>query len=147
MKKYILRFIINGLTVCGAGPVILAIIYAILNSAGLVSELDVSKIVTEIISVTLLAFIAGGITVIYKIERVPLIIGIMIHALVLYLDYIVIYLMNGWLKSGFVPFLVFTSCFVVGFAVIWVIIYFATKKRADRINRQLESIQAIEKKA
>ena len=128
MKKYILGFVLNGLMTCGSGPLIMAIVYAILNASGVVSEVSVSKIATEIISVTVLAFIAGGITVIHKVERIPLILGILIHGMVLYLDYIVIYLMNGWLKSGFLPLFIFTSCFVVGFAI-------ASAKSSKRVSR------------
>lgn len=144
MKKYIKKFIIRGLFICGLGPVVWAILYAVLNATGAVSELSVSKMVIGIISVTVLAFIAGGISMIYEVERLPIAIAALIHAGVLYLDYIVIYLINGWLEGGVVPFVIFTSCFFVGFALIWLIIYLTTKKSADEINMALSSMQSEE---
>lgn len=140
MKKYIKAFVTNGLFVCGLGPFVLAIVYAVLNAVGV--EISVTEMVMGIISVTVLAFIAGGISMIYKIERLPITLAALIHAGVLYLDYIVIYLINGWLKGGIIPFIVFTSCFFVGFALVWLIIYLTTKKSTDEVNSVLSIMQS-----
>lgn len=142
MKKYIKKFIVRGLFVCGLGPIALAIVYAVLNATGAVSEMSVSEMVIGITSVTVLAFIAGGISMIYDVERLPIAIAALIHAGVLYLDYIVIYLINGWLKEGVTPFVIFTSCFFAGFALIWLIIYLTTKKSTDEVNSALTSFQS-----
>lgn len=140
MKKYIKAFVTNGLFVCGLGPFVLAIVYAVLNAVGV--DISVTEMVMGIISVTVLAFIAGGISMIYKIERLPITLAALIHAGVLYLDYIVIYLINGWLKGGIIPFIVFTSCFFVGFALVWLIIYLTTKKSTDEVNSVLSIMQS-----
>ena len=140
MKKYIKAFVTNGLFVCGLGPFVLAIVYAVLNAVGV--EISVTEMVMGIISVTVLAFIAGGISMIYKIERLPITLAALIHAGVLYLDYIVIYLINGWLQGGIIPFIVFTSCFFVGFALVWLIIYLTTKKSTDEVNSVLSIMQS-----
>ena len=79
---------------------------------------------------------------IYKIERLPITLAALIHAGVLYLDYIGIYLINGWLKGGIIPFIVFTSCFFVGFALVWLIIYLTTKKSTDEVNSVLSTMQS-----
>ena len=142
MKKHIKKFVARGLFVCGLGPIALAIIYAVLNATGAVSEMSVSEMVIGIVSVTVLAFIAGGISMIYEVERLPIAIAALIHAGVLYLDYIVIYLINGWLKDGIIPFIVFTSCFFVGFALVWLIIYLTTKKSTDEVNSVLSTMQS-----
>ena len=142
MKKYIKAFVTNGLFVCGLGPFVLAIVYALLNAIGVVSEISATEMVMGIISATVLAFIAGGISMIYKIERLPITLAALIHAGVLYLDYIGIYLINGWLKGGIIPFIVFTSCFFVGFALVWLIIYLTTKKSTDEVNSVLSTMQS-----
>ena len=141
MKKYIKAFVTNGLFVCGLGPFVLAIVYALLNAIGVVSEISATEMVMGIISATVLAFIAGGISMIYKIERLPITLAALIHAGVLYLDYIGIYLINGWLKGGIIPFIVFTSCFFVGFALVWLIIYLTTKKSTEEVNMVLSTMQ------
>jgi hypothetical protein len=142
MKKHIKAFIMNGLFVCGLGPVVLAIAYAVLYALGVVSEMSVTEMVMGSISVTVLAFIAGGISVIYKVERLPITLAALIHAGVLYLDYIVIYLINGWLKEGVLPFVIFTSCFFAGFALVWLIIYLTTKKSTEEVNSALSVMQS-----
>ena len=144
MKKHIKKFVARGLFVCGLGPIALAIIYAVLNATGAVSEMSVSEMVIGIVSVTVLAFIAGGISMIYEVERLPIAIAALIHAGVLYLDYIVIYLINGWLKEGVTPFVIFTSCFFAGFALVWLIIYLTSKRSTDEVNMALSSIQSEE---
>lgn len=137
MKKYISEFCTRGLMVCGGGPVIVAIVFAILGATGVVQTFTVTEVCKGILTVTLLAFIAGGITMIYQVEELPLFTAILIHGVVLYLDYILIYLFNGWLKSQIVPILIFTGIFIAGYAVIWCIIYAVTKNTTDNLNKKL----------
>lgn len=148
MKNFIRDFVQRGMFICGGGPIILAVVYAILHKCGMVQTLTVNEVVLGILTSALLAFIAGGINAIYKIEKLPLIVAILIHAVVLYIDYIIIYLANDWMKSELVPLIVFTVCFIVGFVIIWGIVYFTTKKSADRLNEKLlqhqrESVEIV----
>ena len=141
MKKFILRFIQNGILSCGFGPIVLAIIFLILYENGTVSEIGVPEMVRGILTSALLAFIAGGLNAIYHVEEIPLMWAILIHGAGLYLDYIIIYLSNGWLKKEPAAYLIFTACFIVGYAVIWTVIYFVTRRKTDGLNRQLEQRQ------
>lgn len=141
MKKFVLGFIHNGLMACGFGPIVWAIVYFFLEKNGVVEVLEVRKAIAEIVMVMLLAFIAGGINIVYHIERLPLMAAISAHGIMLYLDYTVIYLINGWLGSGIKPFLVFTVCFFVGYAVIWAVIYFVMTRNANRLNQKLSQLQ------
>ena len=141
MKKNVIDFLKRGAAVSGGGPIVWGIVYAILNACGAVEVISVGKMAFEVISVTLLAFIAGGISIVYQIEKLPLTAAFLIHALVLYLAYIVIYLINGWLSSGIAALLIFTGCFVVGFTAIWLTVYLTTKKSANDVNERLESVQ------
>ena len=105
--------------------------------------LPVTDVCLGIFSLSALAFIAGGIGVVYKIEKLPLVAATFIHALTLYADYIVIYLMNGWLGREILPLVIFTVCFVVGFAAIWLAVYFLTKKSTERMNLRLAQENAL----
>ena len=147
MKKILRDFMLRGMIACGFGPIVWAIIYAILSASGVVETITVSKVVLEVISVSVLAFIAGGIGVVYKIESLPLVAATLIHALALYLDYIIIYLMNGWLNNEITPFVIFTICFAVGFAVIWGAVYLLTKRSAEKMNSRLAAMQVEEYRA
>ena len=117
----------------------LAVIYGILGATGAVNSLSPAEVCRGIISVTLMAFIAGGINVIYTVERLPLVCAIMIHGLVLYLDYLIMYMFNSWLPRNVNAIMVFTVIFVAGYAVIWIIIYLINKRNADKLNMKLTS--------
>lgn len=134
MKKFVNKFLLGGMIGCGFGPIILAIVYWILQKKGVLELLSVNQVCIGILSLAALAFVAGGMNAIYKIERLPLMAAILIHGIVLYFSYLVTYLLNNWLKSGVFPFLVFTVIFVVGYLVIWAIIYCIIRKRAAKLT-------------
>ncbi len=137
MKRIISEFLRRGLSASGFGPIILAILYLILQRQGLADTLTVNEVCTGIFSLSALSFIAGGMNVIYQTERLPLMVAIMIHGGVLYISYLGTYLLNGWVKRGTGPVFVFTVIFVIGYLLIWAIIYSVTKKRTARLNEIL----------
>jgi hypothetical protein len=137
MKKIVLDFIRRGLIGCGFGPLVLAILYWILSSQGLLETLTVRQVCVGIFSISALAFLAGGSNVIYQIERLPLMVAILIHGGVLYCSYLATYLMNDWLEWGPLPVLVFTGIFVVGYLAIWAVIYSMVKRNTEKINEVL----------
>ena len=128
MKKYISEFFRRGLIAAGFGPVILAILYLILHRADAVDTLTVNEVCIGIFSLYVLAFMAGGMNVIYQIEKLPLMVAILIHGGVLYVGYLMTYLLNGWLKTGKTPILIFTVIFILGYLAIWGIIYFTNSR-------------------
>ena len=141
MKKIIKEFFRRGLIACGFGPIVLAIVYLVLQKNGVIETLTVNQVCIGIFSITALAFIAGSMNALYQIERLPLMVAILIHGVVLYFTYLGTYLLNDWLELGLIPFLIFTGAFVVGYLVIWVIIYSIISKRAATLNMLLEQKQ------
>ena len=141
MKQFSLEFLRRGLVACGFGPVVLAILYLILQESAGLETLTVNEVCTGIISLTALAFIAGGLNALYQLERLPLMAAILIHGCVLYLGYLVTYLVNDWLELGTTPILVFSGIFVVGYLAIWAIIYCIIKRRTARLNEMLKQKQ------
>jgi branched-subunit amino acid ABC-type transport system permease component len=140
MKKHVLDFLRRGLSACGVGPLVLAVIYLILRQNGM-ETLTVEQVCTGIFSLSALAFVAGGMNFIYRIERLPLMPAILIHGGVLYLSYLATYLLNNWLEWGMLPILVFTVIFVLGYLVIWVIIYSFIRRNTNKINKLLKEQQ------
>ena len=138
MKKSLISFLKRGLTFSVGGPVVLAIVYGILGATGVAPTLDTMDVCRGILTVSLMAFIAAGMTVVYDNEKLPLFIAILLHGVALYLDYILIYLLNGWLRAEWKPILVFSAAFVAGFTLVWLLIYFCTRRSADRLNRKLQ---------
>ena len=143
MKRYILDFIHRGLGACGFGPIVLAVLYMILHKQGLIETVTVHEVCLGIVSLTLLAFIAGGMNVVYQMERLPLMIAILIHGIVLYISYLITYLVNDWMDWGTSPVLVFTGIFIVGYLLIWLLIYYITQRSTARVNRILEMKQQL----
>ena len=113
MKKFVLEFLRRGFIAAGVGPIVLAIVYLILQQSADVSTLTVHEVCIGILSLTALAFIAGGMNSIYQVERLPLMTAILIHGGVLYIGYLGTYLLNDWLDFGVIPIIVFTAFFVV----------------------------------
>ena len=143
MKKNILEFFRRGVMACGFGPIVLAGVYWILQRQGVIQTLTVDEVCLGIISLAGLAFIAGGMNFLYRIEQLPLMVAILIHGGVLYISYLATYLLNGWLEWGMIPLMAFTGIFVGGYLVIWAIIYSVTKKKTDRLNAALKQKQQL----
>ena len=141
MKKIVLEFFRRGLIASAFGPIVLAIAYLILQQQADVQTLTVNQVCMGIFSLSALAFIAGGLNVLYQIERLPLMVAILIHGVVLYISYLVTYLLNDWLEWGLIPLLVFTGIFVVGYLAIWAIIYSIIKRNTAKINEMLKKKQ------
>ena len=141
MKRIFFDFFRRGLAACGFGPLILAAIYLMLQGQGLLDVLTVQEVCMGIFTLTALAFIAGGMNVLYQIERLPLMAAVTIHGSVLYVSYMATYLLNGWLEWGTMPVLVFSGIFVIGYLAIWAGIYAVIKRRTERLNAVLKEKQ------
>lgn len=138
MKTYVLEFLKRGLMAAFGGPVVLAVVYGISGATGVIESLSPGEVCMGTLTVTLMAFIAAGITVVYTIEQLPLISAILLHAGVLYLDYLMMYLLNSWIPRDLTGIGIFTVIFVVGYALIWLGIYCSIRKKTNRINQKLQ---------
>jgi len=141
MKRFVLEFVRRGFIACGIGPIVLAIVYLILQQSADIHTLTVNEVCMGIFSLSALAFIAGGMNAIYQIERMPLMMAILIHGSVLYVGYLGTYLLNDWLDFGAIPIIVFTAIFVVGYIVIWAIIYSIIRRNTAKLNEMLKKKQ------
>ena len=141
MKQNLLEFFRRGLVACGFGPLVLAVVYLILQKQGALETLTVHEVCLGIVSLAALAFIVGGMNIVYQVERLPLMVAILIHGGVLYISYLITYLVNGWLEWGQMPILAFSAIFVFGFLAIWAVIYSVTKKRTTNLNEKLKQKQ------
>ena len=138
MKKFVLEFVRRGLIATGLGPIVLAIVYLILKQSAAIDALTVNQVCIGIFSLSVLAFIAGGMNAIYQVERLPLMTAILIHGGVLYIGYLGTYILNDWLDFGVIPIIVFTAIFVVGYILIWAIIYSIIRRNTAKLNEMLK---------
>ena len=141
MKKFVLEFARRGFIATGLGPIVLAIVYLILKQSAAIDTLTVSQVCIGIFSLSVLAFIAGGMNAVYQVERMPLMTAILIHGGTLYIGYLGTYLLNDWLDYGVIPIIVFTAIFVVGYIVIWAIIYSIIRRNTAKLNEMLKKKQ------
>ena len=137
MKKFFSDFFLRGLVAGSFGPPLLAIIYWILGATGAVEHFSPNEVAMGILTIELLAFVVGGMSAIYQQEQLPLATAILIHGGVLYVTYILIYLINGWLQRQLTPILVFSTIFLTGYALIWLFIYLFNKARIKKVNQGL----------
>ena len=138
MKKFWKEFLLRGLICASGGPIVLAIIYGILGATGTVEAFSPREVCLGILAITLLAFIAAGMTAIYQMEQLPLPIMILLHGGVLYIAYILTYLLNGWVLNQLKPILVFTGVFIGGYGLIWTVIYSITRAKTEALNKKLK---------
>ena len=141
MKKTALEFLRRGFVACGFGPMVLAVFYLVLQHHGAIQTLTVNQVCLGIFSLSALAFISGGMNVLYQIERLPLMVAILIHGCVLYVSYLGTYLLNGWLQWGTTPIFVFSGIFLLGYLAVWAVIYSVTKRNTARLNEMLKEKQ------
>ena len=139
MKKFWKEFLFRGLICASGGPLVLAILNGILGATGAVEAFSPREVCTGILTITLLAFIAAGMTAVYQMEQLPLPTMILLHGGGLYIAYILTYLINGWLQNSLVPILMFTGIFVAGYAVIWLIIYCVERRKTAKLNKLLKN--------
>ena len=139
MKKenLVKEFVRIGAIWAGSGPLIMVIVYSCLHASGVVDKVSVSEMTLGVISSLVLAFIAGGISVIWRIEKLPLMWASFLHASILFLDYILIYLINGWMPFEVLPILIFTGIFVAVYFLIWCCIYYGIRMSVKKMNTKL----------
>ncbi len=142
MKEYILEFLKRGLMAASGGPVVLAIIYGVLGATGAVEHFTPDEVCMGILTVTLMAFIAAGVGVVYSIERLPLLPATLIHATALYADYLLIYLLNNWISRSAGSIGIFTAIYAGGYTLIWLCIMASIRARTAHINRKLRGDKA-----
>lgn len=135
MKTHIKDFCVRGALFAWGGPAILAIVWSALQAAGVVTTLTVNEVVLGIASMTIMAFIAAGVSIVYQIESLPKAFAGLIQMSVLYIDYLGFYLLNGWIPLDKIW--IFTLIFLVVFAVTWFTIYITARLKVDKMNRMM----------
>lgn len=136
MKNFLKEFGKRGLLFAWMGPAILCIVWYCLYRNGVITELPILEIIRNVSTILFMAFIAAGVSAVYTVEKLPYGIAALIQMSVLYFDYMLVYMLNGWLPLSALP--VFSLIFFAGFAVIWLIIYLSIRRTTDRINTTMK---------
>ena len=138
MKKFISNFCLRGLIAMGFGPIVYGTIILILHLCNVDTTSNGLDIFKGILSTCIMAFIIAGVSNIYQVESLSLMSKIMIHALSLYLVYLVFYLLNDWIVKDLKVIGIFSLIFFSGYIVIWIIIYIIERKKIKELNEKLK---------
>lgn len=137
MNKYLKAFLHRGLMFGGFGPIILGIIYAILQNTVENFTLNGTELLVAIISIYLLAFIQAGASVFNQIESFSIPKALFCHLSLLYLAYITCYLVNNWIPFSTDVILIFTAIFLVVYFAVWLTVYISVKIASKKLNAKL----------
>lgn len=137
MNKYLKEFLHRGLVFGGFGPIVIGIIYAILEKTVENFSLDGVQLLTAIVSVYLLAFIQAGVSVFNQIEDWSVPKALLCHLSLLYVAYVTCYLVNSWIPFDITVLLIFTAIFLAGYFAVWITVFVSVKLVSRRLNAKL----------
>ena len=138
MNVYLKKFLLRGLAFGGFGPIILGIIFAVLQKTVEGFTLTGSEVLLGIVSTYILAFVQAGASVFNQIEEWPISKSLLCHFSLIYVAYSLCYILNTWIP--FVPevLAIFTAIFIVAYFVIWFTVYLCVKAASKKINAKLK---------
>lgn len=122
----------------GFGPIILGIIYTVIQSTQKDFSLSGSEVLTAIVSIYLLAFVQAGASVFNQIESFSLPKSVLCHFSVLYVAYVICYLVNNWIPFNPKVIAIFTAIFFAVYLIVWITVVSILKITAKRLNEKLK---------
>ena len=137
MNKYVKEFLHRGLIFSGFGPVVVGIVFAILQHTVGGFSLGGTQILLAIVSTYLLAFIQAGVTVFNQIEHWSTVKSLLCHFVSLYVAYSICYVANSWIPFEPKVLVIFSVIFAVVFFVIWVTVYLFVRAASKKLNKTL----------
>ena len=139
MNKYVKMFLQRGLIFGGFGPIVLGIVYFVLQNTLAGFSLGGGEVCMAIISIYLLAFVHAGASVFNGIEEWGLAKSFAWHFAVLYIAYAGCYILNGWIPRSPAGFAIFTGVFVAIYLVIWATVVICVKTASRNFNKRLKN--------
>jgi hypothetical protein len=131
-------FLHRGLIFGGFGPVVIGIVYLILQNTVEGFSLGGDEVFLAIISTYLLAFLHAGASVFNIIEEWGLAKSFACHFAVLYIAYSICYLVNDWIPRSVGGFAFFTGIFVGFYILVWVTVMICIKATSKDLNKKLK---------
>lgn len=140
MNKYLKEFLHRGLMFGGFGPIVAAIVFAILGATLDDFSIGCTEILLAVVSTYLLAFIHAGASVFNQIERWSIGKSLACHFGTLYAGYVLTYIVNSWIPFEPMVLVIFTAIFAVTYAVIWLTVFFISKSTEKKLNKSLKNL-------
>ena len=137
MNKYVKSFLHRGMIFGGFGPIILGIIYAVIQASNPDFSLDGRQCLIGIVSIYMLAFVQAGASVFNQIESFSLPKSLFCHLSCLYAVYVICYLVNNWIPFHPRVLLIFTAIFLAVYFVVWTTVVIVLKILSKKLNERL----------
>ena len=137
MNKYVKEFLHRGLIFGGFGPIILGIVFAILEGTVDGFSLGGGEVLVAVLSTYAIAFVQAGASVFNQIEHWSLAKSLFFHFGSIYLVYVVSYLANTWIPFDPLAVLIFTAIFAVVYFVVWVTVYLIVRGCEKKLNARV----------
>ena len=137
MRFYVKQFFYRGLLFGGFGPLVLGIIYAVLQGSLPSFSLAGDQVLLAIVSTYLLAFVQAGASVFPRIETLPPALATLYHFLCLYAAYLGCYLLNTWIPFDPMVVVIFSGIFLASYLVVWCTVYVCVRVTERRLNARL----------
>ena len=134
MNQYVKAFFHRGLIVGGMGPVIMGIVYAILDATVADFSLGGTDVLIAILSTYVLAFVQGGASVFNQIEHWPIAKSLFCPFGLIYLAYLGSYLVNTWIPFEPLVVVIFTAVFVAVYFAVWLTVFLIVKACEKKLN-------------
>ena len=137
MNKYLKEFLHRGLMFGGFGPIVMGIVFFIIEKTVDGVSFNATEVLLAIVSAYLLAFIQAGATIFNQIEDWPLPKSLLCHFVSLYIAYSGCYLLNSWIPFEPMVLVIFSVAFTATFFIIWLIVYLSVKTVSRKMNSKL----------
>lgn len=137
MNKYLKSFLQRGLTFGGFGPIIVGIVFTVLQYTVEDFSLTGTEVLLAIISTYLIAFVQAGASVFNQIESWSTPKSLGFHLLTLYVAYVICYVANSWIPFEPMMILIFTAIFLAVYFAVWIIVYISVKTVSKKLNKKI----------
>ena len=138
MNKYLKSFLRRGLVFGGFGPIILGLVFLIIEKCGTPLDLSGGDILLAILSTYLIAFVQAGASVFNQIEAWPIAKSLGCHLGSLYLVYVLAYLANSWIPLEPVVILIFTAIFLAVYFAVWLTVFLSVKAASRKMSQKIK---------
>ena len=137
MNKYVKSFLHRGLIFGGFGPIILGIVFFIIELSGVELVLSGSDILLAITSIYILTFVQAGASVFNQIEHWSIAKSLLFHFSTLFIIYSLCYLVNSWIPFEPIALLIFFLSFALTYFIVWFTVYLCVRAHTKRLNNSL----------
>ena len=138
MNKYLKKFLHRGMVFGGFGPIVVGMVYLILENTLDSFSPGGGEVCMAIVSTYLLAFVHAGASVFNGIEEWGIAKAIGIHFATLYAAYTLCYLINSWIPFDLNVFLIYTAVFAGGYFAVWFAVVLTIKISTRKLNEKLK---------